>query len=82
LFIVHFIIDFIRPHIEALLIPKKNFVIFKKKKDVLLWFKGQAEKDVTGFLDAYFYKWIFINIFDQAMHLISIAVCTWLFYQV
>jgi hypothetical protein len=82
LFAAHFIIDFIRPRIEAILIPKEKFVIFKKKKDVLLWFKGQADKQVTDFLDAYFYRWLFVNVFDQGLHIASLIVCTWLFYSV
>ncbi len=80
LFIAHFVIDFSRPYIEAALIPKEHFVIFKKKKDVLLWFKGKASKEVRDFLDVYFFRWLFVNVFDQGMHIASIAVFCWMFY--
>jgi len=80
LFIAHFMIDFSRPYIEVMLIPKEHFVIFQKKQDVLLWFKGKASEEVTNFLNLYFYRWLFINAFDQGMHLCSIAVCVRLFY--
>ncbi len=79
IFIAHFVIDLSRPHIEAMLIPKDKFIIFQKKSDVLLWFKGKANEDVKTFLDMYFYRWLLTNVLDQGMHIASIAFCAVLF---
>ncbi len=82
IFIAHFVIDFSRPYLESAVIPKKHFHIFKKKNDVLLWFRGRASLEVAGFLDVYFYRWLFLNVFDQGMHIVSILACAWFFYSV
>jgi len=75
IFFVHFGIDFVRVQTELHLFDPKYFIIINKRQ-VLEYMLGRyvKHKEFETFMKKYFWQWGAVNILDQTLHLVSIAV--------
>lgn len=69
IFAVHFVIDFLRTHIDS-----KNDLKIIKKKDALLYLLGLGDVETKVFLKKHGRRWTLINMADQGLHLLAIVI--------
>jgi hypothetical protein len=75
IFVVHFMIDFVRVQTELRLFDPKCFIIINKRQVLEHMLRRYGKhKEFETFMKKYFWKWGAVNILDQTLHLVSIAV--------
>ena len=78
IFIIHFIIDLSRIYYEGLIIGSGKVLILKWEELVRWLIKKEEEGHVGRFMEKNFVKWMVVNVLDQGMHFLSIAVIAYI----
>jgi hypothetical protein len=73
IFVVHFVIDFVRTYLEMTLINKHELMVVKKKQ-ALKYLMGRADNEVNVFMKGHGRIWVLLNIGDQLLHVLAIGV--------
>jgi hypothetical protein len=70
-FVVHFLIDFFRTHLEMTLIGEELRVV--PRKEALMYLLGRANDQTNVFLKNHVRTWGLLNIRDQLLHVAAIG---------
>ena len=74
IFVVHFMIDFVRVQVEPHIFNSTDFVIVYKGQ-LINYVLGRRDdqRNLDRFIGKYFWKWLGMNFIDQSLHLASIV---------
>jgi hypothetical protein len=78
IFVVHFMIDFVRVQVEPHIFNSTDLVIVNKSQ-LINYVLGRKDDQsrLDRFMGKYFWKWLMLNASDQSLHLASIVIFVW-----
>jgi hypothetical protein len=77
IFVVHFLIDLSRPYMERVIINEEEVAV-TSIMDIMRWIAGRGDPETSRFMGKFFPQWVFINLFDQGFHILSIILFAWI----
>lgn len=72
-FVVHFLIDFVRTHLEMTLIGHEELRVVPRKA-AFMYLLGRANDETNVFLKNHVRTWGLLNIGDQLLHVAAIGL--------